>query len=74
MKDYDDRLTKSNVRLGNCFKQSLNRIDTTSLSAHSPKSLDNFRGAERLKDLTAEMRKTNFILGFKPDDSSKNNN
>ena len=54
---------KSNFKLGSF--STLNRIDTSSGSAFTPKTSVEHHNT---KDLTEAMRKTNFVLSFKRDD------
>ena len=64
VRDFDDRRTKSNFILGN-QRPSLNRnLDTSSGSAYLPKKSPSTGSSSRTKELTKEMRRTNFSLGF----------
>lgn len=63
IKDFDDRRTKSNFIMGN-QRPSMNRnLDTSTGSAYLPKKSP-YTGSSRTKEVTKEMRRTNFSLGF----------
>lgn len=59
----------SSIKFGNKleFNQSLNRVDTSTGSAYSPKSLDE-SSKVNIKEITEQMRKANFLLSFKRED------
>ena len=44
----------------------MNRVDTSTGSAYSPKSVDDNK--YNIKEITEQMRKTNFLLSFKRED------
>lgn len=63
VKDFDDRRTMSNFIMGN-QRPSMNRkLDTSTGSAYLPKRNEN-HSTSHTKELTKEMRRTNFTLGF----------
>lgn len=60
----NDKSSKSNVIMGTDMNV-INRNDTSSGCYFTPKRVHINR--EHIKEITKEMRKTNFILGFKSD-------
>jgi hypothetical protein len=69
--DTKARSNISSIKLGNRmeFSQTLNRIDTSTGSAYSPKSNEEAKGGGlNLKEVSETMRKTNFLLSFKRED------
>jgi hypothetical protein len=50
------------------FSQTMNRVDTSTGSAYSPKSNEEAKGGLNLKEVSETMRKTNFLLSFKRED------
>ena len=63
VKDFDDRRTKSNFILGNQRPSMSRKLDTSTGSAYLPKRNEN-HSTSHTKEVTKEMRRTNFTLGF----------
>ena len=69
--DTKARSNVSSIKLGNRmeFSQTMNRVDTSTGSAYSPKSNEEAKGGGlNLKEVSETMRKTNFLLSFKRED------
>ena len=67
--DSKARSNLSSIKFGNRieFSQTMNRIDTSTGSAYSPKSNEESKGVN-IKEISESMRKTNFLLSFKRED------
>ena len=67
--DSKARSNFSSIKFGNRmeFSQTMNRVDTSTGSAYSPKSNEESKGVN-IKEISETMRKTNFLLSFKRED------